>query len=47
MVNLERTEIANLDFQKKVSEIQEQDPFDDDTPLVCGVENPEYCATCQ
>ena len=23
------------------------DPFEDDEPLVCGVENPEYCDTCQ
>ena len=23
------------------------DPFDDDTPLVCGLENPETCESCQ
>lgn len=22
------------------------DPFTDDTPLVCGVENPEPCESC-
>jgi len=23
------------------------DPFDDDTPLVCGIENPDTCESCQ
>lgn len=23
------------------------DPFDDDTPLVCGIETPEECTACQ
>ena len=23
------------------------DPFEDDAPLVCGVENPETCESCQ
>ena len=23
------------------------DPFMDDTPLVCGVESPEVCESCQ
>ena len=27
--------------------VPEGDPFEDDTPLVCGIENPEYCDTCQ
>lgn len=22
------------------------DPFDDDTPLACGIENPEQCESC-
>lgn len=22
------------------------DPFDDDTPLVCGIDNPDYCESC-
>ena len=23
------------------------DPFDDDTPLSCGIQNPEICESCQ
>ena len=25
----------------------EVDPFEDDTPLTCGLEDPDYCDTCQ
>lgn len=23
------------------------DPFDDDEPIACSLENPEYCESCQ
>lgn len=23
------------------------DPFDDDEPIACGIENPEVCESCQ
>ena len=23
------------------------DPFDDDEPLACGIEDPEHCESCQ
>ena len=25
---------------------QTPDPFDDDTPLACGIENPDECEAC-
>lgn len=34
---LERTPLAQQEF----------DLFTDDTPLACGVENPESCESCQ
>lgn len=27
-------------------ELLDSDPFDDDEPLACGVENPEMCDSC-
>lgn len=29
------------------SEHSDLDPFDDDTPLECGIEDPEVCDSCQ
>lgn len=26
--------------------MHDDDPFADDTPLVCGLENPEICESC-
>ena len=33
--------------EEALGERPELDPFDDDTPLVCGVEDPEICDSCQ
>lgn len=38
---IERTESAQL---KKTESV---DPFDDDTPLSCGIEDPDHCDSCQ
>ena len=32
---------------KLPAELLDSDPFDDDTPLVCGIENPDTCESCQ
>lgn len=39
--HIERTDSAQLAQTFSV------DPFDDDTPLVCGIEDPEHCESCQ
>ena len=38
---IERTDIAQLDKTETV------DPFEDDTPLACGLEDADYCESCQ
>lgn len=38
---IERTDAAQLD------KTQTYDPFEDDTPLACGIDNPDYCESCQ
>jgi len=30
----------------KLNDMSFNDPFDDDTPLACGIENPEECESC-
>lgn len=39
--HVERTDTAQLDQTQLV------DPFEDDTPLSCGVEDTETCEACQ
>lgn len=39
--HIERPDAAQLEKS------QSYDPFDDDTPLVCGIEDPEHCDSCQ
>ena len=33
--------------QESQDEEQESSIFDDDTPLACGIEDPELCESCQ
>ena len=50
---IERTNLAQLNRTASIRDIPEPDasditdPFADDTPLVCGIENPEHCESCQ
>ena len=34
-------------FLPNATESEFIDPFDDDTPLACGIENPDHCDSCQ
>lgn len=34
-------------FLPNATESEYIDPFDDDTPLACGIENPDHCESCQ
>lgn len=34
-------------FREQPIGLPSLDPFDDDEPLACGVENPEACDSCQ
>mgnify|MGYP003625431654 FL=1 len=42
-----------MDIEDKLDELpiemmgERYNPFDDDTPLECGLENPEICESCQ
>mgnify|MGYP003637829472 FL=1 len=42
-----------MDIEDKLDELpmemmgERYDPFGDDTPLECGLENPEICESCQ
>lgn len=48
-MELEKTSEAMKDFKAKtanVKAIPAPDPFADDTPLTCGLENPEVCESC-
>lgn len=49
MTNIERTPLAQQEFNAITSEIPVIDPFNDDTPIeaVCDLENPESCESCQ
>ena len=38
---IESTEVAQLDRTESI------DPFEDDTPIVCGVEDVDTCEACQ
>lgn len=47
---IERTEQAQLDRTASVVDNEFPDALDwgsDDAPLACGVENPDYCESCQ
>jgi len=37
----------NDDDERLMGEHPDIDPFEDDTPLVCGLEDPEVCESCQ
>lgn len=43
--SLERTPVAQLAHDAAVNGAA-MDPFNDDTPLACGVENPDQCDSC-
>lgn len=48
-MDLEKTDTANKAFKAAVSEtkaVPAPDPFEDDAPLACGLENPEVCESC-
>jgi len=52
-LQIERTEIAQAHFNSVTSEIpitvsddEVLDMFTDNTPLECGIENPEGCESC-
>ena len=50
--NLEVTPEAQRRFNGITSGIESKngaamDPFQDDTPITCGIENPESCESCQ
>lgn len=40
---------AKTQMQAAKTQIDQEfgDLFDDDTPLACGIENPEHCESCQ
>ena len=38
---IERTDTAQLDSTEAYN------PFEDDTPLACGLEDADYCESCQ
>lgn len=48
-IHIERTSLAQSEFNAITSEIPVTDPFLDDTPItaVCDLENPESCESCQ
>ena len=52
-MELEKTSEAMRDFRAKTANIKAiqpsgktVDPFADDTPLACGLENPDACEAC-
>jgi len=42
-------QVDPIDFVKEemLGERPEIDPFTDDTPIECGLENPDVCESCQ
>ena len=44
MADPERTALAQQ--EDEFPAVGEGNPFEDDTPLTCGVENPETCEAC-
>lgn len=50
LVSLELTEEAERGFAATMAKFKQEsptDPFEDDVPLACGIENPEACESCQ
>jgi hypothetical protein len=39
--------LFDTDDENIMGERPDLDPFDDDTPLECGIEDPEVCDSCQ
>lgn len=44
---IERTDAAQAGFDAAIVDIDWDIPSDEDEVLVCGVENPEVCESCQ